>query len=333
MKPTPGDVHVNTPLTNISIAYMQDANAFVASRVFPNIPVTKQGDRYYVFDRGEFNRDEMQLRAPGTESAGGSYKLDNTPTYFADVHAFHKDIPDQMRNNADAVLSPDREATTYCTMKAMIKREKLFAGKYFQAGIWGTDETPAVLWDAANSTPIIDVREAKRQVLRDTGLNPNTLVLGKKVYDILVDHPAIIDRVKYGQTAGNPAMAGLIALSQLFEIPFIYVMEAIENTAAEKATDFVHPPGATYFAHDFIGSPISALLCYSAPSPGLMTPTAGYTFSWTGHIGAGTEGARIKRFRMEHLSSDRVEIEMAFDQKLVAADLGYFFEDVVAADA
>lgn len=333
MRPSPGDVHVNAPLTNISIAYMQDATKFISQRVFPNIPVAKQSDRYFVYDRGEFNRDEMQERAPGTESAGGSYKLDNTPTYFANVFAFHKDVPDQMRSNADSPLNPDREATEYVSSKALIKREKLWVSKYFKTGVWGTDATPAILWDAANSTPITDVRKAKRGILRDTGFQPNTLVMGKKVYDILVDHPSIIDRVKYGQTAGNPAMAGLIALSQLFEIERIFIMEAIENTAVETAANFVHP-GATpaYFNHQFIGDSRSCLLCYSAPSPGLMTPTAGYTFSWTGFIGAGTEGNRIKRFRMENLESDRVEIQMAFDQKLVCKDLGYFFENTVAAD-
>jgi hypothetical protein len=129
MNPVPGDVHVNTPLTNISIAFLQSAENFVATRVFPNIPVTKQGDRYYTFDRGEFNRDEAEERAPGTESAGGSYTLDNTPTYFANVYAFHKDIPDQVRANADAVLDPDREATEYVTHKALIKREKDLGGQ------------------------------------------------------------------------------------------------------------------------------------------------------------------------------------------------------------
>jgi len=332
-RPTQGDVHVNTPLTNISIAYMQAAEGFVSQRIFPNIPVSKQSDRYYVYDRGEFNRDEMEERAPGTESAGGSYKLDNTPTYFAKVYAFHKDIPDQVRNNSDSIINPDRDATNFCTTKALIKREALWASKYFVPSVWATDETPGTLWDAANSTPIIDVRTARRAVLADTGFEPNTLVLGKKVYDILIDHPSIIDRVKYGQTTGNPAMAGLSALMQLFEIERIFVMRAIYNTEPEKPAAFSHPPASGYFVHSFIGDPLSALLCYSAPNPGLMVPTAGYTFSWTGHIGAGNEGNRIKRFRMENLGSDRVEIECAFDQKVVGADLGYFFQTVVSADA
>ena len=97
-QPTKGDVHVNKPLTNISIAYMQQATNFVADTVFPNIPVAMQSDRYYTYDRGYFNRDEMQERAPGTESAGSGYEVDNTPTYYAKVYAFHHDVPDQVRS-------------------------------------------------------------------------------------------------------------------------------------------------------------------------------------------------------------------------------------------
>ena len=94
--PTAGAVHVDSALTNISIAFLQNASHFVSHQVFPNIPVAKQSDRYFTFDRGDFNRDEAQKRAPGAESAGGGYNLDNTPTYFADVWAFHKDIPGQI---------------------------------------------------------------------------------------------------------------------------------------------------------------------------------------------------------------------------------------------
>ena len=313
MNPLPGDVHVNQPLTNISIAYLQDASHFVASKVFPNIPVSKQGDRYYTYERGEFNRDEMQQRAPGTESAGGSYTLDNTPTYFANVYAFHKDIPDQVRANADSVLAPDTEATNYVTHKALIKREKLWASKYFTTGVWATDHTTSD-WGGGTSDPIVDIRTGKRTVLQSTGFEPNTLILGKEVYDTLADNADVIERVNAGQTPGNPAMGTLMAMMMLFEVERIFVMKAIENTAKEGVTA----------SHSFIGG-ANALLCYAAPSPGLMTPTAGYTFSWTGFLGAGSEGNRIKRFRLEEIESDRVEIQMAFDQKLVSADLGYFF--------
>jgi hypothetical protein len=328
MNPTPGDVHVNAPLTNISIAMLQSADRFAAARVFPNIPVQKQSDRYYVYDRGMFNRDEMEERAPGTESAGGDYTVDNTPTYFARVYAFHKDIPDQVRNNADAMLNPDREATAFVTHKALIRREKQFVAQYFKTGVWATDLTgvsgaPAGgqfrQWDVSTSTPIADVRRAKQVVAQSTGYEPNKLVLGRTVFDALINHPEIIDRIKYGQTAGAPAQANKDTLAKLLELDDIIVSNAIENTGKEGQAN----------AHSFIAGK-HAMLVYATPSPGLMTPTAGYTFSWTGQSGNGVEGNRIKTFRMEALSSDRVEIEMAFDMKLVAADLGYFFNGAVA---
>ena len=327
MNPTPGDVHVNAPLTNISIAFLQSASNFVATRVFPNIPVQKQSDRYYVYDRGDFNRDEMQLRAPGTASAGGGYSLDNTPTYFANRYSFHKDIPDEVRANADAVLAPDREATEFVTHKALIKREKLFTNTYFKTGVW-TNEKAGVTgtpngsqfkkWNDAASTPIEDVRAGKRTIAQSTGFEPNKLVVGRAVYDALLDHPEIIDRLKYGQTAGAPAMAGQQALASLFGVDEILVMNAIENTAAEGASS----------SHSFIGGN-NALLTYSTRSPGLMTPTAGYTFSWTGLLGAGNDGNRIRSFRMEDLGSDRIEIDMCFDMKLVSGDLGQFWKDAI----
>jgi hypothetical protein len=328
MNPTPGDVHVNTPLTNISIAFLQNAANFVSSRVFPNIPVTKQSDRYYVYERGDFNRDEMAERAPATESVGGGYNLDNTPTYFANRFSFHKDIPDEVRANADAVLNPDREATAYVTHKALIKREKLFVQKFFQSGLWGVDYTGVssnpsganiLQWGDANSTPIETVRAAKRSIAERTGFEPNKLVLGRAVYDALLDHPDIIDRLKYGQTAGAAANTSTNDLASLFKVDEILVMNAVENTAKEGAAA----------SHSFIGGK-NALLCHAATAPGLMTPTAGYTFSWTGLLGAGGEGNRIKSFRMEQLGADRIEIDMCFDQKLVSADLGQFFSGIVA---
>jgi hypothetical protein len=327
-QPTQGDVHVNTPLTNISIAYMQDAMNFVADRIFPNVPVAKQSDRYYVYDRGFFNRDEMEVRAPGTESAGSGYEVDNTPTYYAPVYAFHHDIPDQVRSNADSQVDPDRDATNLVTHKGLIKREKLWVSKFFTSSVWTTDidgvaGSPSagetIQWNDASSDPIADVRLGVRTVLELTGFKPNTLVLGKAVFDALIDHPDIVDRIKYGQSQGNVAMADTAELAALLKIPRVFVMEAIENTAAEGASN----------AHSFIGGK-HALLSYAAPAPGMQVPTAGYTFSWTGYLGASANGARISRFRMDPLKSDRVEIEMAFDQKLVSADLGYFFNGIVA---
>jgi hypothetical protein len=39
---------------------------------------------------------------------------------------------------------------------------------------------------------------------------------------------------------------------------------------------------------------------------------------------------RVKRLRMENLESDRIELQMSFDQKRVSDELGHFFATCVA---
>ena len=85
-QPTVSDVHVDAILTNMSVAYMQEAYAFVASRAFPQVSVQKQSDKYFTYSQADFFRDQVQLRADGTQSAGTGYSL-STATYSAEVYA------------------------------------------------------------------------------------------------------------------------------------------------------------------------------------------------------------------------------------------------------
>ena len=324
-QPNAGDVHVNAILTNISIAFVQRAENFVAGQVFPIVPVQKQSDRYYTYDRSYWWRNEAKERAPSTESAGAGWVVDATPTYYCRKYALHKDIDDDTRVNADQPIDMDRDATTFLTQSLLIQREKLWASTFFTTGIWGQDLTGVssgpstnqfLQWDSVNSTPMDDIEAGKIIIERKTGYTPNTLVLGRATYAQLKNHPDVLDRIKYTQRG----MLTKDLLAALFEVDRVLVPMGVENTAAEG--------DAAVYA--FIVGDKTALLCYSAPSPGILQPSAGYTFAWTGLLGAGAFGNRIKRFRMELLSSDRVEAEIAYEQKLVSAECGVYYATAVA---
>ncbi len=325
-QPGLGDVHVDRPLTQIAIAFAQEPDAFVADRAFPVLGVAKKSDSYFQVPKGDWFRDEMKKRAPGALSAERTHTL-STDTYQCDVWALHEMLSDQVAANYDSPLQPRREITIGLTQAGMIRKEREFVTAFFSASLWSVDQTgvdsasPGAnqvgRWDRADSTPIEDVRTGKRRVQARTGFRPNKMVLGREVYDILLDHPDIVARLDRGQTSG-PAIAKRDSLAALFELEEILVMDAVENTAVEGATDDI----------DLIGGK-SALLIYSAPSPGIYVPSAGYTFSWTGLMGAGALGMRMKTIRDEKRESEMIEIQMAFDQKLVHADLGQFYITVV----
>lgn len=315
-QPTQSDVHVDAILTGISVAFMQEAENFVAGKVFPSVPVSKQSDKFFTYTQDDFFRDEVQYRADGTESAGSGYSL-STDTYSANVWALHKDIGDQTRANADAPLSMDQDATRFLAQQMLIRQERDWATNYFGAGIWDTDVTPGTLWSASGSDPIGDVQTGINAMLSNTGYKPNVGVCSYAVFSVLKNHADIVERYKY--TTSESMTADLIA--KVLGLDELHVMGSIVNTAAEGAT-------ASYSQ---IGDK-DMLLAYAPSSPGLMQPSAGYNFTWTGLANSGGIGTStsVSRFRMDHLRADRLEIQSAWDMKVVSSALGYFFDGCVA---
>lgn len=321
--PTISQVHVDRPLTNVSIAYIADEGVYAASRVFPDVPVKKQSDLYFVYDKDFWYRSEMDKRAPHTESAGGGWKQ-STDSYRADVWSLHKDISEEERDNADEPLDPDVDATEYLTQQYLIRKDKDWSAEHFVVGKWGTDLTGVtpgpptagefLRWDDAGSTPIEDIRGERTAIAGATGFRPNKLVLGAEVWTVLEDHPDIVDRIKAGQTPGGPAVTMEVGLAQILGLDEIVVAWSVETTtkqgAAIQVTEFI------------LGK--NALLVYVNPAPSIRKPSGGYTFKWAG-LKRGTGGLRIKNFPMFNLNSDRVEIDAAWDHKLVGADLGTLF--------
>jgi hypothetical protein len=309
-------------LTNISIAYMQDDTQHVSDEAAPIVSVEKQSDKYYVFPRNAWFRDEAQLRADATESAGGGYTL-STDTYFCDVWAFHKDIGAQLEANNREPINPRRNATQFVTQKLLLRRERAFVDTFMKTGVWGKDYTGVAgvpganqfkQWnDYANSDPIGDVETGKDYISTLTGYDPNTLILDAITWRYLRHHPDLLGRLKSGTAIGTPEL-----LAQLLDIERILIAKGTYATNAEGGTEAysrIHPKGA--------------LLCYVTSSPALEVPSAMYTMAWTGYVN-NAYGVTINEIPMPNLKATRIEGELAFDHKLVAADLGVWFASAVA---
>jgi hypothetical protein len=332
-QPTVSAVHVQAALTQIATAYIQSEKNYVADRVFPIVPVEFQSDKYFAFSKDDFYRDEAQQRADATESAGGGFNLNSNNSYSADVWAFHKDLGGQTRRNADPAVNMDIACTKFTMQKLLIRRDRFFVTKYLLNGVWGTDvvgtaggtpggATPAFWNDDANGDPFTDIATAQTAVLQNTGFEANTLLFSYPVYQGLRKHPLVIDRIKYTTRAdANKITPELLAAA--FDVDRSIVSKAVYNTSPEN----VAGTGGVY---NFIASK-DALLCHAAPEPGLMIPTAGYTFAWSGLTGLNTMGVRVAQIPMPWLGLEtvRTEGEMAFDMQVIGNDLGYHFSGIV----
>lgn len=330
-QPTVTDVHVSAALSMISVAYIQSEANYIADKAFPVVPVEHQTDVYFTYSKDDFFRDEAQQRADATESAGGGFNLDHNGTYAALVWAYHKDLGAQTRNNADPAVNLDVAITQYVMQKMLIRRERYWATQYMKTGLWGTDvtgatsgngTTTATYWnDDANGDPFTDISNGQTAILQNTGYEANTLVLTWPVYQALRKHPLVIDRIKY-TTRADAVKITPDLLAAAFDVDRVLVSKAVYNTSIEKTATAIY---------SFVNGK-NAFLCHSAPSPGLMTPTAGYTFAWRGFTGLNNMGVRVAQIPLPWLGLEtiRTEGEMAFDMRAVSTDLGYFFSGIVS---
>jgi hypothetical protein len=323
--PTGGDIWVSRPLTNLSIAYFQDQQDFIADQVFPPVPVEHQYGMYYHYNKGDWLRTNSTRRAPRTESAGTGWRI-TRDNYRAEVQAVHVDISDQDRANQERpVIDLDRDGTNLISHDILLRRELDWVQAYFGPGLWtNTDQTGAasvatdqfIQWNRSSSTPIEDVERQRLLISRLTGKRPNVFVIGPEVYSVFKNHPEMIERIKYSERA----VLTLELIAMLLDVEKCLIPMAVQATGEalgpnEDVPAFIYPKGA--------------LLAYAAPSPSLLQPSAGYTFEWTGYLGADVRGTRVKKFRMEELASDRVEVESAYDFQLVGGDLAVFFKTAV----
>lgn len=315
-QPTSSSVHVDALLTNISVAYIQKQENFIATKVAPIVPVDKQSDKYAVYTKNDWFRDEAKLRTGSQESVGSGYNI-STTTYFADVYSIHKDIDKHTRLNADPVFNLENDAVEFVTQRLLLRREIDWVSSFFTTSVWATDSTPTNLWsNYATSDPITDIETGKSTILANTGFEPNTMVLGYDTFRYLKNHPDIVDRIKY--TSSETITPDMLA--RIFELDKVYVAKAVKATNAENET------GVYAFTHGK-----HALLTYVAPNPGLLVPSSMYTFAWRGVSGGLGENVAISRFDLpERNGTIRVEGDIAFDHKVIGSDLGYFFSSAVA---
>lgn len=159
--------------------------------------------------------------------------------------------------------------------------------------------------------------------LKSGGFKPNTMVVGKEVRDQLINHPDILARLNGGATVTNTALITNAKLAEIFEVENFYVMEAVKNTSVEGVAE----------SNAFIGGK-HALLVHGPQNGGLMTPMAGATFAWNNLQGVNNLGVTVESFSDDALKrqqvAEHIQVKMSYDMKVTGADLGYFFEAVVA---
>ena len=222
----------HTALTNMALAYYQNAANYFAKAIFPICPVDLSSDSYYVFDKEDLLRDNWRKK-PAYGKVDPAVVSEHTETYTCTVDQMIMGIDqirqtDLQRRQGPATRDPRVQRTKAIAEQANIHQDILFADGFFKAGVWGNElagvdsTSPTtgqfIKFSNDNSDPIKFIDEQKTAMNETTGRTPNRLALGAHVFDALKSHPGILERVKYGGSTPNPAAVTENVLAQLFGV-------------------------------------------------------------------------------------------------------------------
>lgn len=273
--PLPGisSVHTNSAMSNVAIGY-KNAD-YVLDSVFPVVNVQKESDYYYTWTQADMMRSEAARVAPGSRVPRGGFGLSST-TYQAEQWGFGWPVPRRIRDNADAAVKSEMNATGRVMDKILLAREIAIAAVLTGSSWSGAGSLAATGdWTADTGTPIADFDLQTVGIMNKIGKKANTAVMSYKVFRALRRHSDIIRFLGVGSASagmpggGRSGLADVTAnvLSQILDIENIVVVNAIKNTAIEGAT-------ASY-------SPVltdTVWVGYVTKAPAIDEPSAGYTF-------------------------------------------------------
>lgn len=313
----PNDVHIQQALNDISIKY---TNAETIWRdVMPVKKVDKRSDKYYIYDKANAFQQFDDTLAPNAIPNEAQWKL-SSDNYSVVDHGLSSWIPLETVENADDPLDPAGEEVENLSEALENRQEVRVANKVFSAASYPTGNKVTLSgtsqWsDYTNSDPLATIEDAIDSLI----VTPNVLVLGTDTWRVMRRHPKVA--AKIFPLGGNASVAGSSAtLLQFQEYLSDFGIEKV--LVGRRRVNTANPGQTPTFARAW-GK--HAALLKVAPNPGIKTLTFGLTF--------------VESDRTVYQEVDRkrgvkgslfTKVSWNSDEKIIASDVGYFFENAVA---
>jgi hypothetical protein len=313
---TSRDVHIDRPLSNLVVGF--EPQGTIVQNFLPIVNVGKQSDLYFKYDKGDFFRvPSTTVRAPRTKGRTATFNV-SSDSYYATNYALVDEMDYETLVNQDQPLKIDEKSARNLFNLLNLDMENRVAGVLTTGSNLGGTAAVSSKWDssaAGTSDPFGDIATAKEAIRSTTGLEPNTIILGKECYDALLRHADILDRIKYVQK-------GVVTsdlLASLFDVANVYVGKSIINTGSENLAD----------SFSDIWGKNTVLGHFASADTDGKNPSLMYGFRWTNPM-FGAPFAVEKWDDPDHRNFTNLRVQYYQDEKIAAPELGYLLTACVS---
>jgi len=301
------EVHVDVPLTNLAIQLA--VPGFVAEQIAPIVPVKKESDVYYEFNREEIRAiddGEGDLKADGDVAGTFHWKPKGTVPYVCVKRAQKDLITDRLVANEDAPIKA-RQRTMNKLVLFLRTQQEIRVTK-LMTDIATVAFTPApLIWTDPSAEIEEDVKAAKEAIRSVIGVEPNMFVMGKAAENAVVDFLKATSEISIAERSRITTIP-----DTLWGMKTV-VSGSIKDTSAR---------GATVEALSDIWPSTIALLAWVNPSPpGLEDMSFAYILR--------QQAMKVRTWRDEEREASWIEPGWIQTEKLIEPRAGHLITGIL----
>lgn len=306
-EPTMSQIHVDKPLQNMTVASI--GQAYPALRLFGEVTVVHESDKYHTYDLGDTRRAEADEIAVGGEAQEIAYGI-SQGSYTLDERGLKIVVADRIVRNADSPLNPLADGARILANQLTLSRAKAISDYATSTANYTNSETLAGAdqWSDQNSSPLDAIRQKAAQIELDLGRWPEVFAMGRTTWLDLLKHQDIADVI--ASTSDKTPMSMMQALAAQIMVDEVIVLTESYTSSNRGQTDAF----TRVWADD-------AALLLRDPAPTTMSIQFG---SWM--IQRGRKFA-VRRWRSEEREAWVVEVRITDGIEQISALGGYLWKD------
>ena len=223
---------VDPVLTNIARGFKNAAH--VAENLFPVVSVSKEGGKIPEFTKESFKiyNTERAIRAKSNR-----INPENRTEIDFVLTEHDLEYPIDYREQDEDIFPSRLHATTVVTDGISLRLEKMAADVVQDLTTFPTGNkitlSSSDKFTNTSSNPFTIFETAKEAIRGKIAQRPNVCVIGASAYSALKEHPAVLDRIKYTQSAViTPEI-----LRQLLDFEQLYIGDSVYATDAGAFQD------------------------------------------------------------------------------------------------
>jgi hypothetical protein len=228
--------------------------------------------------------------------------------FFCEEYALEIAVDDRdvaaSQNPIDPFVAATTQLVDMLTLDAEVRARDAVVNALTTAGY---RTTPTPKWDQANSTPITDLKNAIVAVSRRIGVRPTTVVISRPVWEVLIEHGQVADRLKFTNATFSTEI-----LARWLEVREVVIGDMVMDTAVEGAT-----PNLQYVWGDRV------VIAFVPQRPAINQPAFAYRPTLSNFV--------VERYRDEPSRSTVIRVRHEVAEVVTAPDAGHLLDDVLAS--